>query len=115
MIETKDLNLVECLTLALLRATAWKNDPKDRPNGLDLTRSWKGYSFAAMRKLNDHGLVVDKPGSTPVTMTPAGVAMAEEVLAALGFTVPEIPVRSYVSPIDRLELDARVEDHHDRR
>jgi hypothetical protein len=88
-----DLEPLEQLTLALVRLTAWRGDPLDRQDGLSPIRSWRGYSFKALRRLSDAGLLVDKPGARTLELSNEGCAAADGLLNDLGVTPPEIPVR----------------------
>jgi len=83
-LSAEDLGEIERLTLALIRLTAWKSNPEDRDDGQTFTRSWKGYSFWALARLSDAGLIRYKSDYKTVLLTDEGVEKAEEALGSMG-------------------------------
>lgn len=69
---------IQELTLLLLYLTAW--DEEVPPFGTH-KRSWKGYDFNALNKLDAEGLIVGSDKSKSVFLTDEGAARARELLA----------------------------------
>jgi hypothetical protein len=89
-VRPEDLGEIERLTLALIRQTAWRDEPAPWPDpGVvvpEQARSWKGYAFWALRRLSDAGLILERYGTRTVSLTPEGRAFAERALVDLGLT-----------------------------
>lgn len=88
-----DLGSLERLTLALMRLSAWKTDAVDRDDGRVFVRSWKGYSFYALGRLADAGLIRYKPDYKTVLLTEEGQAFSEASLTKLGLDAAPLETR----------------------
>ncbi len=88
-----DLGTIERLTLALMRLSAWKSDPADRDDGRVFVRSWKGYSFYALGRLADAGLIRYKADYKTVLLTEEGQAFSEAALAKIGVDAAPLETR----------------------
>ena len=65
------------LTLLLLYLTAWEEDV---PLFGAHKRSWKGYNFDILNKLDEDGLIVGSNKSKSVFLTDEGAARARELM-----------------------------------
>jgi hypothetical protein len=93
MLPPADLGSIERLTLALMRLTAWKSDAADREDGRVYVRSWKGYSFWALGRLADAGLIRYKSDYKTVLLTDAGQTFSERSLETLGLASTPLETR----------------------
>jgi hypothetical protein len=72
------------LTLLLLYLNAWEEEsPFDDEV---LLRSWKGYDFDVLNELDGAGMIYDSRKAKSVTLSPAGKAYAEKLLAKYGLS-----------------------------
>jgi hypothetical protein len=69
---------IEELTLLLLYLTSWEDE--DIPSDHKLRRSWKGYPFEVLNKLNDEKLIIGSKRAKSVYLTDEGIKQAKEVL-----------------------------------
>ena len=67
--------LVEMLTLALLRLTAWDEGRK----GETCLRSWRSYDWDALDSLQENGLVTFNRKSKSVYLTESGALAGERL------------------------------------
>lgn len=63
------------LTLLLLYLTSWE----EREFGGKIRRSWKGYPFEDLNKLNDIGFISSSKTAKSVYLSEEGIAKAREI------------------------------------
>lgn len=59
------------LTLLLLYLTSWKDN--------EVQRSWKGYDFDILNKLEEDGLIAQRKKARSVYLTEEGIKAAKEL------------------------------------
>jgi len=65
------------LALLLLYLTSWEEKEKYMPE--PLYRSWKGYPFEILNKLEEEGFITQGRRSKSVHLTEEGIRQAEEL------------------------------------
>lgn len=68
---------IEELTLLLLYLTCWEEEEKYLPKPIH--RSWKGYRFEILDKLEKKGFITQGKRSKSVYLTEEGISQAEEL------------------------------------
>jgi hypothetical protein len=63
------------LTLLLLYLTSWQED--------ETKRSWKGYDFDVLNKLEEDGLIAQSKAAKSVYLTEAGIEAAKKLEESL--------------------------------
>jgi len=90
-----EMSPAEKLTLALMYSTAWREAPEDIKSGLTPhTRSWKGYAFWVLKRLQEKGYIDDSAGCKTVWITGEGEACAAELLGSMGYDMPRPTTRT---------------------
>jgi hypothetical protein len=92
-LPASELGALERLTMAVIRLSAWKSDPAARDDGRSYVRSWKGYSFWALGRLADAGLIRTKADYKTVLLTDEGRAFSEASLTKLGVPAGPLEIR----------------------
>lgn len=69
---------IEKLSLLLLYVTGWEEDSRKQP-GKKIFRSWKGYLFEVLNKLESQKYITQFRKSKSVVLTEAGKRKAEEI------------------------------------
>lgn len=72
-------SLLQALTLAMIRLTAWKEKGFDGP----VLRAWKGYDWDAIDQLVEADLICTEHRWKSVYLTEAEEAQADEILSHL--------------------------------
>jgi hypothetical protein len=65
------------LTLLLLYLTSWQ----EKQFGAGAQRSWKGYDFDVLNKLEEDGLIIQSKTAKSVYFTEQGIEMAKKLEA----------------------------------
>jgi DNA-binding PadR family transcriptional regulator len=63
------------LTLLLIYLTSWQEDA-----GLKVQRSWKGYPFEVLDKLNEEGYIDGSKHAKSVYLTEEGLSKVKELM-----------------------------------
>lgn len=73
-----NLEFTKDITLALAYLTSWNDS---RKGGSELLRTWTGYDFDILRKLNEEDLIFgNKPGNKSFYFTEKGEKKAKELV-----------------------------------
>lgn len=68
--------IIKELTLLLIYLTSWEEDA----GLIKVQRSWKGYSFDVLDKLNEEGYIDGSKGTKSVYLTEEGLSKAKEFM-----------------------------------
>ena len=68
--------IIKELTLLLIYLTSWEEDA----GLIKVQRSWKGYSFDALDKLNEEGYIDGSKRTKSVHLTKEGLSKAKEFM-----------------------------------
>jgi hypothetical protein len=64
------------LTLLLIYLTSWQ----EKSGSVNVQRSWKGYSFEILDKLNEEGYISSSKKAKSVYLTEEGINKAKELM-----------------------------------
>ena len=88
----------EELNLLLIYLTGWEEEKKSNPDQ-KVFRSWKGYRFEVMARLEKLRYIYQIPGGKSLILTEEGKKKVEQLKRKyLGFAGPVYPVMSPTSP-----------------
>jgi len=73
---------IEDVALLSLFLSGWEEDSRKTP-GEKIFRSWKGYKFEALNKLEQENCIVQYGAAKSVTLTPTGRERAEKIATKL--------------------------------
>jgi hypothetical protein len=72
--------LIEELTLLLLYLSSWQEPPSSENDTTPgAHKAWKGFTYATLNALEDHGLIHQSRKARSVTLTEEGLALAREL------------------------------------
>ena len=74
-----DQDTYDLLTLALLYQMSWREEYTEE----GYYKSWIGFDFGALNRLEDKGLLTGKHGNKSTWITPEGSKLAERIIESV--------------------------------